>query len=192
LIFNDTENGSYVFLEAVEQPAYYFIQGDNLDAEAARAKGLLDEVVASDAVDAALALIARVRASAPKRRTSAFTAELGIVGLGLFATPYVVAQAHKLLPAEENGGLAAHKLVDAVEASIELDFPRGVAREYRLFDELVRSASSAALRHVFFAERELGKIPGSRCRSPAPASPARARWVRASRLRSPTPGFPRS
>ena len=105
-------------------------------------------------------VIARAAASAPKRRVSARSTELGIKGLGLFATPFVVAQAHKMLPPEDNGGFAAHKLVDAVEASIELDFPRGLAREFRLFDELVRSAPSAALRHVFFAERELGKIPG--------------------------------
>lgn len=31
LIFNDTEAGSYVFLEAVEQPAYYFLAGGTLD-----------------------------------------------------------------------------------------------------------------------------------------------------------------
>ncbi len=142
------------------------LKGDDLDAEEARKKGLLDEVVASDAVGAALALIARVRERAPKRRTSARRTELGIAGLALFATPYVVAQAHKMVPPEERGGFAAHKLVDAVEASIELDFPRGLAREYRLFDELVHSAPSAALRHVFFAERELGKIPGL-----APAAP---------------------
>jgi 3-hydroxyacyl-CoA dehydrogenase len=79
-----------------------------------------------------------------------------------------VAQAHKLAPPEDRGGFAAHKLIDAVEASIELEFPRGLAREYRLFDELARSASSAAWRHVFFAERELGKVPGM---APAQALP---------------------
>jgi len=148
------------------------LKGDNLDAEAARAKGLLDEVVASDAVAAALALIARVRERAPKRRTSARRTELGIAGLALFATPFVVAQAHKMVPPEDRGGFAAHKLVDAVEASIELEFPRGLAREYRLFDELVRSAPSAALRHVFFAERELGKIPGLEPAAPPAISSA--------------------
>jgi 3-hydroxyacyl-CoA dehydrogenase len=148
------------------------LKGDNLDAEAAREKGLLDELAASDVVGAALAIVARVRAAAPKRRTSARRTELGIVGLGLFATPFVVAQAHKLVPPEETGGFAAHKLIDAVEASIELDFPRGLAREYRLFDELVRSASSAALRHVFFAERELGKIPGMAPAQPLPIAGA--------------------
>ena len=43
MIFNDTENGSYVFLEAVEQPAYYFIQGDNLDAVVAGYRALTGE-----------------------------------------------------------------------------------------------------------------------------------------------------
>lgn len=95
----------------------------------------------------------------PKRRISARAAELGVANLGLFATPFVIAQAHKMVPPEQNGGFAAHKLIDAVQAAIELPFARGVAREARLFDELVRSAPSLALRHVFFAERELGKIP---------------------------------
>lgn len=144
------------------------LKGDPIDAADALAKGLLDEVVPAGALAAALALSARAAASTPKRRVSARKAQLGITGLGLFATPFVVAQAHKMVPREDNGGFAAHKLIDAVEAAIELDFGRGLAREYRLFDELVWSAPSAALRHVFFAERELGKIPGM---PPAQARP---------------------
>ncbi|HEY5350071.1 MAG TPA: 3-hydroxyacyl-CoA dehydrogenase NAD-binding domain-containing protein [Candidatus Lustribacter sp.] len=136
------------------------LDGAIVEAADARAQGWLDGVVAGDAVSAAIGLIGRVRADAPKRRASARSAELGIVGLGLFATPFVIAQAHKRLPPEERGGFAAHKLVDAVEASIELAFPRGLAREYRLFDEVARSAPATALRHVFCAERELGRIPG--------------------------------
>jgi len=136
------------------------LEGADRDAATALEQGLLDEVVAGDVVAAACTLIGRVRADAPKRRASARRTELGIVGLGLFATPFALAQAHKLVPPEANGGFAAHKLIDAVEASIELEFPRGLAREYRLFDELVRSPQSAALRHVFFAERKLGEIPG--------------------------------
>jgi 3-hydroxyacyl-CoA dehydrogenase len=148
------------------------LKGENVKAEDALAQGILDEVVAADPVAAALALIARVASTAPKRRVSARKTELGIKGLGLFATPFVVAQAHKMVPPEERGGFAAHKLIDAVEASIELDFPRGLAREARLFEELVRSAPSAALRHVFFAERELGKIPGLAGAEPSPIGSA--------------------
>ncbi len=66
----------------------------------------------------------------------------------------------KWSPPEENGGFAAHKLIDAVQAPIELPFSFGIAREARFFDELVRSEPSLALRHLFFAERELAKVPG--------------------------------
>ncbi|GAC1406412.1 MAG: 3-hydroxyacyl-CoA dehydrogenase NAD-binding domain-containing protein [Candidatus Velthaea sp.] len=135
------------------------LKGENVGAEDALKKGILDEIADGNVVDAALKLIDGAAQATPKRRISARSTQLGIVGLGLFATPFVVAQAHKMVPREENGGLAAHKLIDAVEASIELEFARGLAREYRLFDELVRSAPSQALQHVFFAERELGKIP---------------------------------
>ncbi len=148
------------------------LKGENMSAADAHAKGLIDAIAAGPVVDAAIELVAGLAAGARKRRTSARTTELGIKGLGLFATPFVVAQAHKMVPPETNGGFAAHKLIDAVEASIELEFPRGLAREYRLFDELVRSAPSAALRHVFFAERELGKIPDMPPAEPLPIASA--------------------
>ena len=148
------------------------LKAENISAADAHAKGLIDAVVEGDVVDAAIALLAGVGVELRKRRASARATELGIKGLGLFATPFVVAQAHKMVPPEDNGGFAAHKLVDAVEASIELPFARGLAREYRLFDELVRSAPSAALRHVFFAERELGKISGMEAAEPRPIATA--------------------
>jgi 3-hydroxyacyl-CoA dehydrogenase len=135
------------------------LKGENIAAADAEKKGILDEIAAGDVVEAAVALIERVITTEPKRRVSARTTELGVKGMGLFATPFVVASAHKMVPPESNGGFAAHKLIDAVEASLELDFAHGVGREFRLFDELVRSAPSAALRHLFFAERQLSKIP---------------------------------
>lgn len=135
------------------------LKGESITADDAQKKGILDEIAPGNVVDAAIALIERVIDGTPKLRVSARSAALGVAGMGLFATPFVVAQAHKMVPPESNGGFAAHKLIDAVAATLELDFAHGLAREYRLFDELVRSAPSAALRHVFFAERQLAKIP---------------------------------
>ena len=135
------------------------LKGDMHKAEAAKELGILDEVVSGNVVDAAIAMLAK--AKEPKRRVSARKPDLGIKGMGLFAVPFVVAQAHKMVPPENNGGFAAHKLIDAVAAGLELDFAHGLAREARLFEELVRSEPSAALRHIFFAERELSKIPGA-------------------------------
>ena len=131
------------------------LKGDMVKAPDAKAKGILDAVVDSDAVSAA-----KGYAGKPKRRLSQIKAQLGVANLSLFATPFVVAQAHMMVPPEENGGYAAHKLIDAVQAAIELPFERGWARELRLFMELVQSKPSVALRHVFFAERELSKVPG--------------------------------
>jgi 3-hydroxyacyl-CoA dehydrogenase len=130
------------------------LKGSTADAEKALKLGIIDEIAQGDVVDAAVA-----RANGPKRRISERQAIIG-KGITMQAGPFVVSQAHKMVPPENNGGLAAHKLIDAVEAAVELPFAFGIAREARLFEELVRSAPSAALRHVFFAERELAKIPG--------------------------------
>jgi len=142
------------------QPALeMMLKGESVKAEEAKKRGLLDDVVAGDVIAAAIAHAQRAFETAPKRRVSERKVEIG-AGLAAFALPFVVAQAHKMVPPEEKGGFAAHKLIDAVAASFELPFPRGLAREFRLFEECVRSAPSFALRHVFFAERELAKIPG--------------------------------
>jgi 3-hydroxyacyl-CoA dehydrogenase len=131
------------------------LKGETVKAPDALSKGILDAITEGDVVEAA-----KNYAGKPKRRISERKAELGVKGLSLFATPFVIAQAHMMVPPEENGGFAAHKLIDAVQAAVELPFERGIAREGRLFMELVQSAPSAALRHVFFAERELSKVPG--------------------------------
>ena len=139
------------------------LKGKNVKAEDAKKNGMLDEVVQGDVVEAALKVADAVIAGEKpaKHRVSEMKARLG-VPLPENALPFVVAQAHKMCPPEENGGFAAHKLVDAVQAAFEFPFARGLAREARLFDELVRSKPSLALRHIFFAERELSKIPGLR------------------------------
>lgn len=131
------------------------LKGRNVKMDEAKEKGIIDDVVESNVLDAALTL---AKTNPPKRRISKRKVELG-KGITPQAEPFVVSQAHKMVPPEENGGLAAHKLIDAVEAAFELPFDFGIAREARLFEQLARSAPSFALRHVFFAERELSKIP---------------------------------
>ena len=136
------------------------LKGRNVKMEEAKEKGFVDEIVESNdkLLDTAVAAAEKL-VGQPKRRVSARKAFIG-KGITDQAGPFVVSQAHKMVPAENSGGFAAHKLIDAVEAAVTMDFNHGLAREFRLFDELVRSAPSFALRHVFFAERELSKIPG--------------------------------
>lgn len=49
--------------------------------------------------------------------------------------------------------------VTAIEAAVEMPFELGIQVETDLFIELRASTESAALRHMFFAERETAKIP---------------------------------
>lgn len=136
------------------RPALEFmLKGSSVPAKRALELGIVDEIATGNVVERAMALT-----KGPKRRVSAREAIIA-KDVPMQAAAYVVAQAHKMVPPEESGGLAAHKLIDAVQASVELPFPFGLAREARLFEELVRSEPSQALRHLFFAERELAKIP---------------------------------
>ena len=77
--------------------------------------------------------------------------------------------------------------VDAIEAGLQLPFDAGSIRERELFADCVVSTESKALRHLFFAEREVAKVPDVPkdtpidARSRAPPSSAPARWAAASR-----------
>ena len=54
---------------------------------------------------------------------------------------------------------APREIVNCVEAAMLLPFEQGLAFERSAFGELVASGQSAALRHVFFAERKAAKFP---------------------------------
>jgi 3-hydroxyacyl-CoA dehydrogenase len=141
----------------------FMLKGSSVSAERALELGIVDEVICGGE------LMERAKAFTrePKRRVSERQTIIA-KDVPLQAAPYVVAQAHKMVPPEENGGLAAHKLIDAVQAAVELPFAFGIARETRLFGELVRSEPSQALRHIFFAERELTKVQGMPDAEPLP------------------------
>ncbi|WP_019408228.1 3-hydroxyacyl-CoA dehydrogenase NAD-binding domain-containing protein [Pseudomonas psychrophila] len=58
------------------------------------------------------------------------------------------------------GQLAPQSVISALEAACTLPLTDGLALEAELFQALEASSQSAALRHVFFAERDVGKLPG--------------------------------
>jgi 3-hydroxyacyl-CoA dehydrogenase len=146
----------------------FMLKGSAVPAARVLELGILDEIVEGNVVERAISLAKEIP---PKRRISALEATIA-PDVPMQAAPFVVAQAHKMVPPEENGGFAAHKLIDAVQAAVELPFAFGIARETRLFDELVRSKASLALRHIFFAERELSKVPGLEPAQPLPITKA--------------------
>jgi len=52
------------------------------------------------------------------------------------------------------------RALEAIQAAAELPFADGLKRERAIFQELRGSDQAKALRHVFFAERAVSKVPG--------------------------------
>src|ERR1044071_7943521 len=57
------------------------------------------------------------------------------------------------------GFLAPEYNIRAIEAAVDQPFDAGLATERKLFVELMTGTQSAAQRYVFFAERQVWKIP---------------------------------
>lgn len=132
--------------------------GRAVKAAEAVALGLADSL-AADPVAVALAFV-QERAGKPLRRT------------GMIAVPPADAEAvgaveAKVL-AKARGQAAPAEAIRLVKAAGELDLKQGLAEERATFLRLRDSVESAALRHVFFAERAAGKVEGLDKVSPRP------------------------
>jgi len=124
--------------------------GDFVPAPQAKELGIIDEV-GDDLLAGAVAFAEKlVVDNAPLRkiRDIPCAAETGLFD------GFRKANARKF-----RGFLAPWKCIDCVEAAATLPFDDGVVRERELFMECMTSPESAAQRHVFFAEREVAKIP---------------------------------
>ena len=62
--------------------------------------------------------------------------------------------------------LANYKIIDCIEATLNLDFDEGLKLEIEKFAELRVTAQSKGLIHAFFAERVSAKVPVADCTKP--------------------------
>jgi 3-hydroxyacyl-CoA dehydrogenase len=129
--------------------------GEALDA------GLIDRMADGEVV-AAAAVFARERAAAGQiRRTRMLSDRVADVAGSVAACQAVRAS----LPASAT--MAQRVAVDAIDVGLQLGFEAGSARERELFADCVTSIESRSLRHLFFAEREVSKVPGVPKETPA-------------------------
>ena len=116
----------------------------------AKELGIVDEIV-EDLLDGAVAYAERLVAQgAPLRK---------VRDIEFNAEPAVFEDFRASIARSARGFLAPWACIDAVEAACTLSFDEGMAREREIFKKVHDSAESAAQRHVFFAEREVTKIP---------------------------------
>jgi len=129
------------------------LSGTPVSALDAKAKGLVDEVVEGDLREAAQRFCERlVGDGLGPRPTSNRTVLDGLDEAGIAAALLPHTRALK-------GRTTQDLVVEAIKAS-NLPFSQGIAIEAALAQRSLASGESLALRHIFFAERESGKLSG--------------------------------
>ena len=132
------------------------VSGRLVPVEEAHAWGLIDQIVEGDlvatAVDFAQALVGR-------NDVIRKTGELDEALADARKDPGVFDDFRKKMARRARGFDAPYACVDCIEAAVALPFADGLAKEREVFQRLVVSDQSKALRHVFFAERQTPKIP---------------------------------
>ena len=153
-------------LMGVQAATAMMLSGQHLKAQAALQAGLVDKLV--EGADAQAAGLAYVRelltAKAPVRRTR----DLAI------AEPQAALawlEEQKAEIAKKARGLFSPlKIIECVQAAVQLPFDEGLARERALFIECLDSPQRAGLIHAFFAEREVAKVPEAQAAQPRPVA----------------------
>jgi 3-hydroxyacyl-CoA dehydrogenase len=127
--------------------------GTPVAAVKAKAMGILDEVTDGDLKTAALAFAKKIiDQKLPIRKVSSLTAKVD--------SPSVFEDFAQSIARKSRGFIAPFKCIEAVKVATQLPFAEGMKRERAIFLELQASDQSKAQRHVFFAEREVVRIPG--------------------------------
>jgi len=128
--------------------------GNPVPAVRAKDMGLIDEIITGDDLAAGAVSYARdlLASGAPLKRIRDITINKETIEPGFFDN------ARKQLAKRARGQIAQDRIVSCIEAAVNLPMDEGLARERELFQELVKSPESAAMRHIFFAERQAAKI----------------------------------
>jgi 3-hydroxyacyl-CoA dehydrogenase len=130
--------------------------GKPISAARALEEGIIDRVATEDLLGSAVAFAREVPAAGAARRTRDQSTRIEDQSAGIAAC----AAARTALASTARGVRAPSAAIDAIEAVFTGDFDSGSRRERELFAECVTSTESRALVHLFFAEREVAKVPG--------------------------------
>ena len=138
-------------LIGVERALGMIAGGEPITAPQAREWGAVDEIVAGDPLEAAVAAARRLAAPGAALRRSG---ELPVapVDAAVFAAAEAAA-------AKRRGLIAPRYCVAAVRAASETGIAEGLGRERAMSLELRASPQAAALRHAFLGEREVAHVP---------------------------------
>lgn len=130
------------------------ISGRPLPAKKALELGAIDQIVDGDLQAGAIAFAEKLIADGKgPRRVRDIPVDAASLPADFFA------EYRKSIARETRGFFAPEQIVKCVEAAVSLPYADAVARENELFMTCMHSTHSKAQRHLFFAEREVAKIP---------------------------------
>jgi len=131
------------------------VAGSIVDATAAQNLGLVDAVIAGDLQQGAQEyceqLLKQGTGPRPTRER-----KVDVTGFDQSGIAAVLAKHSRAL----KGRTTQQLIIEAVTAATQPGFDAGLAVERRLADHSIETTESKALRHLFFAERQVAKVPG--------------------------------
>ena len=142
-------------LAGLEAALELISSGSPVSAVKAERLGLVDRLYEDDLDDHAIVYARElVEQHAVPKRIRDITIDPGSVAPDFFD------MARKNLSKRLRGQPAAQHIVTCLEAAVNLPFEQGLEKERSLFLECKHSDVSAAMRHLFFAERAAAKVEG--------------------------------
>ncbi|MDD9991312.1 MAG: 3-hydroxyacyl-CoA dehydrogenase NAD-binding domain-containing protein [Rhodospirillales bacterium] len=140
-------------LAGVETALAMIVDGTHVAATEAAEHGIIDRVIDGDLLEGALAFAKeRIAVGPPHALARELTPKL--------KDPGIFEATRKRLERRARGQRAPIACLECVELALTLPFDDGIRREREIFEGCMTSPESAALRHVFFAERAVRKVPG--------------------------------
>jgi 3-hydroxyacyl-CoA dehydrogenase len=131
------------------------VGGAPVDAKKALEIGLLDAIIDGSPVEGGLAYAQKLAAEGAKpRRTGARKVDVASFSEEDVAA-YMKTQARAL-----KGRTTQNRAMEALRFAISSPLARGLKEEDKISRASLMDREGQALRHIFFAEREVGKIPG--------------------------------
>jgi 3-hydroxyacyl-CoA dehydrogenase len=138
-----------------EAAAELMLSGRPMPATKAKELGLVDQLVGCDVTEGAIAyakaLVAAGKGPPRTRERPVIDAEK--------ATATLMAKRAQVAKSMRNRK-SPLRLLEALQAAAEKPFDEGLEVEKAVSASLEQAPEARALRHLFFAEREVGKIPG--------------------------------
>ena len=144
-------------LIGAEKALGFILSGDPIPAPAAQSLGIVDDVVNGDVVEGAIAFAEQVLADGGRTRKIRDESAMVEKDRG---NEQIFADARAQAARRMRGRFAPEMIIQCVEAAVNLpDFDAGMAVEAECFAQCLNHPQRAALIHLFFAEREVAKIP---------------------------------